>query len=280
LLCPAGYYQYSYTSSHCIACENGKISAVGALSASQCIQCSPGQYISQGGSCQDCPAGYFQDVLMQSSCKSCPSYRGFSEVGASSSDLCGCSSQQRYQVVLDYGEYIQSCSACPEGYQSDPTPHWNPNYCASIDPPVGLQVVHYKSVSSVCGHAISPGGRTDNIPGTTNFQDGDNIASFGYINGVLQYGTTLRLKYKKKNNGAVWKNSKIPCVGGLIDQKWYDASPIRSPLALYLIHEPPSSADPGCCGSNNCGYNWYHSGSGTDPGNPRLRSFEISIESC
>ena len=261
LLCPVGYYQYSYTSSYCIACESGKTSPVGAITGSQCVQCNLGQYVLEGGNCQDCPAGYYQDVSMQSSCKSCPEYRAFSEVASTSFSGCGCAQEQRWQ-----GHY---CAACPAGYKSDPTPHWNPNYCASINPPVGLAVVHYQTVSSNCGHSVVASGTNNGIPGTvTNWWDtGYRVGSFGYINGFLQYGTTLRLKYYK-TNGQLWKNSKIPCIGGLIDSKWYDASPIRSPLALYLIHEPPSSANPGCCGANNCGYDW------------KLRGFEISIESC
>jgi len=104
LKCPADTYAESASgSTKCIPCGENQYSREGSISSQGCTACVPGT-----GSCNDCPAGYYQNLPGRSVCVICRS--GYYSSAKKSVDCTAC-------PVGKYQDEIggQICKECAEG---------------------------------------------------------------------------------------------------------------------------------------------------------------------
>eukprot|EP00435_Cladocopium_sp_Y103_P024050 s1268_g5.t2 len=105
-LCSPGTFSDAPGAMACTPCGLGNYTQV--RGSVRCFQCSEGKYVNQRQSteCLDCPRGTYGDAPGLSQCTACPQDTETAFEGASSRDMCVCSSGQR---LLNH-----TCVACEQ----------------------------------------------------------------------------------------------------------------------------------------------------------------------
>jgi len=112
--CRAGKYK-STTSNYCYNCPQGKFSAKGSLSLSQCM-CRKGYTGSI--SCARCAAGTYKPTVGAQSCTSCPTGTTSRRSGMSSVKQCGRKATQCPGGKYKHAGGSSYCYTCPKGKHS------------------------------------------------------------------------------------------------------------------------------------------------------------------
>ena len=110
--CDTGEYQNLEGQSSCTACVLGYYhDQTGQTSVDSCKHCEKGTYGKEAGDCENCPAGFFEDLLGSKFCQYCTEGKYNDEEGQTSCKDC--------ETGKFSGVGQSSCTGCPKGKYSD-----------------------------------------------------------------------------------------------------------------------------------------------------------------
>ena len=125
--CSLGQYSQDFWTSpkSCLNCNDfmphSTTEAAACIEQSNCCKCKPGYHgntiIASKRYCQPCPANTFKSTISNNACSSCgattPPF-GYSQIGATSEDSCGCNIGHYYNPT-EPGSSNGACRSCPYG---------------------------------------------------------------------------------------------------------------------------------------------------------------------